>query len=209
MLSLWCSKKEFMTDSQLPCCSRDRSGYLCPSSMAPPLISRAFPTPSPALRRKGYQGRSPWLVSSVLILNVPMPSQAQIARDPGTRAGSPGAGQPLGGLTGPQINLFNAGIAEFNKRDEVKADGLGPRMNLDSCAGCHAHPDVGGTSPPDLNPQFDFYERNLQKTNRLPRFITKAGPIREARFKLNPDGRTPHVGVHSIFTITGLKDADC
>src|SRR6266404_7512849 len=63
MLSLWCSKKEFMTASQLPCCSRDRSGYLCPSSMAPPLISRAFPTPSPALRRKGYQGRSPWLDS--------------------------------------------------------------------------------------------------------------------------------------------------
>ena len=148
------------------------------------------------------------LIISVLILNVPVPSQAQIARDPGPRTGAPGAGKPLGGLTGPQINLFNAGIAEFNKRDEVKADGLGPRMNLDSCAGCHAHPDVGGTSPPDLNPQFDFYEKNLQKTNRLPRFITKAGPIREARFKLNPDGRTPDGGVHSIFIITGLKDAD-
>src|SRR6267143_4365247 len=148
------------------------------------------------------------LIISVLILNVPVPSQAQIARDPGPRAGSLGAGKPLGGLTGPQINLFNAGIAEFNKRDEVKADGLGPRMNLDSCAGCHAHPDVGGTSPPDLNPQFDFYEKNLQKTNRLPRFITKAGPIREARFKLNPDGRTPDGGGHSICTITGLKDAD-
>jgi CxxC motif-containing protein (DUF1111 family) len=114
----------------------------------------------------------------------------------------------LGDLTGPQLNLFNAGIAEFMKRDEVKADGLGPRMNLDSCAGCHGYPAVGGTSPPDLNPQFDFYEKNLQKTNKLPRFVTKDGPVREARFKLNPDGKTPDGGVHSIFTITGLKDAD-
>src|SRR5260370_16876979 len=63
MVSLWCSKEEFMTASQLPCCSRDRRGSLCPSSMAPPLISRAFPIPSPTLGPKGYRGRSPWLVS--------------------------------------------------------------------------------------------------------------------------------------------------
>ena len=147
-------------------------------------------------------------IISVLIMNVPLPSQAQIAHDPGPRTGAAGAGKPLGDLTGPQMNLFNAGIAEFKKHDEVKADGLGPRMNLDSCAGCHSYPDVGGTSPPDLNPQFDFFENNLEKTNRLPSFVTKDGPVREARFKFNPDGRTPDGGVHSIFTITGLKDAD-
>jgi len=147
-------------------------------------------------------------VISVLIMNVPVPSQAQIAHDPGPRTGAAGAGKPLGDLTGPQMNLFNAGIAEFKKHDEVKADGLGARMNLDSCAGCHGYPDVGGTSPPDLNPQFDFFEKNLEKTNRLPSFVTKDGPVREARFKFNPDGRTPDGGVHSIFTITGLKDAD-
>jgi CxxC motif-containing protein (DUF1111 family) len=122
--------------------------------------------------------------------------------------GASGAGKPLADLTGPELNLFNAGAEEFKKRDEVKADGLGPRMNLDSCGGCHSNPAVGGTSPPDLNPQFDFYEKNLQKTNKLPRFVTREGPVREARFKLNPDGRTPDGGVHSIFTITGLKDAD-
>jgi CxxC motif-containing protein (DUF1111 family) len=151
------------------------------------------------------------LVSSCIfsvLLNVSGPSQAQIARDPGPRMGPPGAGKPLADLTGPQLNLFNAGIAEFKKRDEVKADGLGPRMNLDSCAGCHSYPDAGGTSPPDLNPQFDFYEKNLEKTNRLPAFVTKDGPVREARFKLNADRRTPDGGVHSIFTIAGLKDAD-
>jgi len=32
--------------------------------MASPLISRAIPIPSPTPRRKGYQGRSPWLVSA-------------------------------------------------------------------------------------------------------------------------------------------------
>jgi len=106
------------------------------------------------------------------------------------------------------MNLFNAGMAEFNKHDDVKDDGLGPRMNLDSCGGCHIYPGAGGTSPPDLNPQFDFYEKNLKNTNRLPRFVIKDGPVREARFKLNPDRKTPDGGVHSIFTITGLKDAD-
>src|SRR6266700_1365094 len=56
-------------------------------------------------------------IISVMMLNVPVPSQAQIARDPGPRATAPGAGKPLDSLTGPQINLFNAGIAEFNKHD--------------------------------------------------------------------------------------------
>jgi CxxC motif-containing protein (DUF1111 family) len=148
------------------------------------------------------------LSCTVSILIVNMPVQAQIAHDPGPRTGTAGAGKPLADLTGPQLNLFNAGIAEFKKRDEVKADGLGPRMNLDSCAGCHSYPDAGGTSPPDLNPQFDFFEKNLKNTNQLPRFVTKDGPVREARFKLNADRKTPDGGVHSIFTITGLKDAD-
>jgi hypothetical protein len=150
----------------------------------------------------------PIFIICLLIPNVSVPSQAQRAHDPGPRAGASAAGKTLDGLSGPQTNLFNAGLDEFKKRDVVKADGLGPRMNLDSCAGCHAHPDVGGTSPPDLNPQFDFFENNLKETNRLPRFVTKAGPVREARFKLNADGKTPDGGVHSIFTITGLKDAE-
>src|SRR5260370_25444790 len=101
-------------------------------------------------------------IISALILNVPVPSEAQSAHDPGPRAESSGAGKSLNNLTGPQTNLFNAGLDEFKKHDVVEADGLGRRMNLDRCASCHAHPDVGGTSPPDLNPQFDFFENNLQ-----------------------------------------------
>src|SRR5712692_8577425 len=59
------------------------------------------------------------LIISVVVLHVPVPSQAQIARDPGPRTGAPGAGKPLGDLTGPQLNLFNAGIAEFKVRSRT------------------------------------------------------------------------------------------
>jgi CxxC motif-containing protein (DUF1111 family) len=41
----------------------------------------------------------------------------------------------------------------------------------------------------------------------LPPFITENGPVREVRFKRNPDG-TPNGGVHDIFTITGLAGAE-
>src|SRR6267378_3854226 len=54
------------------------------------------------------------------------------------------------------------------------AVGLGPRMNLDSCAGCHAQPVTGGTSP-FVNPQVAF----ASKADGFPNFITKDGPVRE------------------------------
>src|SRR5215475_1888274 len=47
--------------SGLPCYSRDRSGYLGPSNMAPPVDIPCLPIPLPTLRRGGYQGQSPWL----------------------------------------------------------------------------------------------------------------------------------------------------
>jgi CxxC motif-containing protein (DUF1111 family) len=42
--------------------------------------------------------------------------------------------------------------------------------------------------------------------NAVPWFIAKNGPVREARFKRNPDG-TNDGGVHDIFVITGRSDA--
>lgn len=53
MLSLWCSKKEFMT---APSC-RAAAGIVA-------AISASQTGPSPTLRRGGYQGQSPWLVSA-------------------------------------------------------------------------------------------------------------------------------------------------
>ena len=84
-------------------------------------------------------------------------------------------------------------------------DGLGPRMNLDGCGGCHAQPAVGGTSPA-VNPQVDFASK-LGGTDAVPSFITLNGPVREARFVRNPDG-TPDGGVTNLFTITGREGAD-
>jgi hypothetical protein len=129
------------------------------------------------------------------------PSSA--ARDPGVRGGSAGAGAPLSGLTETELAFFNAGLGEFVEAEDV-ADGLGPTMNLNSCAGCHLHPAVGGTSPA-ANPQVAFATLN-GASNSVPSFITVKGPVREARFIKNPDG-TPDGGVHDLFTIAGRSDA--
>jgi CxxC motif-containing protein (DUF1111 family) len=42
--------------------------------------------------------------------------------------------------------------------------------------------------------------------NMVPWFVTAKGPVREARFKRNPDG-TNDGGVHDLFVITGRSDA--
>src|SRR3954468_14314884 len=68
-------------------------------------------------------------------------------RDPGVRAGVSNAGSPLEGLTGGELAAFDVGKEDFAEAETV-ADGLGPRMNLDSCGGCHLQPALGGSSPP-------------------------------------------------------------
>jgi CxxC motif-containing protein (DUF1111 family) len=126
-----------------------------------------------------------------------------IARDPGVRGGRAGGGGPIAGLTARQRAFFDDGKADFEEVEAV-VDGLGPRMNLDSCAGCHAQPATGGTSP-SLNPQVAFASKD-GGTDRVPYFITRDGPVREARFKFNKDG-TRDGGVHNTATITGRTGA--
>src|SRR5215813_13396331 len=87
--------------------------------------------------------------------------------DPGPRAGAAAAGQPLSGLTSAELAAFNSGLEAFNEVDAV-SNGLGPRFNLDSCAGCHAHPAVGGSSPP-VNPQIAVASKNGAH-NQIPSF---------------------------------------
>src|SRR5438270_379751 len=68
--------------------------------------------------------------------------------DPGIRSGPAGGGQPLAGLTtGAGAFFIDPGLSQFTQVEAVD-DGLGPRFNLDSCAGCHIYPAVGGSSPP-------------------------------------------------------------
>src|SRR5262249_24725521 len=89
------------------------------------------------------------------------------AGGPGGRPGAVAAGSPLPGLTSGQMAYFLAGQEEFAAADSV-TDGLGPRMNLDSCGGCHAFPAIGGTSPA-LNPQVAFASQN-GALDHLPSF---------------------------------------
>jgi len=126
--------------------------------------------------------------------------------DPGIRGGPPGAGQPFAaGLTQGALNFFaDPGVAQFTQVEQV-ADGLGPRFNLDSCAGCHVFPAVGGSSPPTNNPQV-VRAPIMAPGNTVPSFLTLNGPIREVRFIQKSSG-APDGGVHDIFTISGRGDA--
>jgi mono/diheme cytochrome c family protein len=80
------------------------------------------------------------------------------AIDPGVRGGEAGGGGPIAGLTARELVFFADGEADFAEVEGV-GDGLGPRMNLDSCAGCHAQPATGGTSP-SANPQVAFASKD-------------------------------------------------
>jgi CxxC motif-containing protein (DUF1111 family) len=125
------------------------------------------------------------------------------ASDPGVRGGAAGAGGPITGLTGRQLDFFNAGLSDFAEEDGI-GEGLGPRMNLDSCGGCHAQPATGGTSPA-VNPQVAFASKD-GGTDLVPFFIKLNGPVREARFQYKRDGIRDG-GVHNTATITGRTGA--
>jgi CxxC motif-containing protein (DUF1111 family) len=138
-----------------------------------------------------------------VVLLASVAARAQFfARDPGVRSGPAGAGGMLPGLTTNQQAFFATGQDQFEEVEPLAA-GLGPRFNLDSCAGCHAQPATGGTSPA-VNPQVagatGFGTRNI-----VPSFITLNGPVREARFKFTPAG-TRDGGVHNLFVISGRND---
>ena len=144
-------------------------------------------------------------VAALFSLQIEMASSqlSSTAQDPGVRGGPAGAGGPITGLTARQSAFFTEGKVDFEEVEAV-ADGLGPRMNLDSCAGCHAQPATGGTSPL-VNPQVTFASKD-GGTDTVPFFITPNGPVREARFKFNADA-TRDGGVHNTATITGRTGA--
>src|SRR5258708_17106296 len=79
------------------------------------------------------------------------PSTSFKAQDPGVRGGAPGAGGPIAGLSGTESAFFTRSRDTFQEVDGV-AQGLGPRMNLDQCSGCHLQPAVPGTTPSPTPP---------------------------------------------------------
>src|SRR5258708_11129390 len=133
------------------------------------------------------------------------PSTSFKAQDPGVRGGAPGAGGPIAGLSGTESAFFTRSRDTFQEVDGV-AQGLGPRMNLDQCSGCHLQPAVGGTSP-SVNPQAAFTRKD-HGTDFVPSSSKANLAPLDARFVRNPDG-TADGGVHALFTITGRTDANC
>jgi CxxC motif-containing protein (DUF1111 family) len=126
------------------------------------------------------------------------------AKDPGVRTGA-GAGNPLANLTPTQLEFFNMGKVSFVEAETV-ADGLGPRMNLDNCGGCHSQPGFGGTSP-SQNPQIALAKFNrVNRAGDLPTFVSPDGPVRVARFVQNGDG-TLDGAVHALLTVANRPDA--
>lgn len=115
----------------------------------------------------------------------------------------PPFGAPIPGLTAAELAVFFQGQSTFQEIETVPS-GLGPRFNLDSCAGCHAQPATGGSSPV-VNPQVTR-EQVLGAQNTVPSFLQANGPVRAVRFVQNPDG-TRDGGVHDLFVITGRSDA--
>src|SRR6266436_3850264 len=127
--------------------------------------------------------------------------------DPGMRGGPAGAGAPLKGLTADETAFFQDGQARFADVEVVTKgsnNGLGPRFNSNQCLSCHSQPDAGGSSPAQ-NPLIAVATLNGAK-NTVPWFITENGPVREARFKLSPNGASDGE-VHNLFVITGRTDA--
>jgi CxxC motif-containing protein (DUF1111 family) len=127
--------------------------------------------------------------------------------DPGVRGGAAGAGGPLNSLTADESVFFQDGSARFADIEVVTGgnnNGLGPRFNSNQCLSCHSQPAPGGTSPAQ-NPLIEVASLKGAR-NVVPWFIAENGPVREARFKRNPNG-TNDGGVHDLFVITGRSDA--
>src|SRR5215813_13268801 len=142
------------------------------------------------------------MIALTIFLACSAQAQFFFARDPGVRGGVAGAGGSFTTLTAGQKAFFDAGQDAFVEVEGI-GDGLGPRFNLDSCAACHAQPATGGTSPA-VNPQIGVATAFGAK-NVVPSFIRSHGPVREARFKVKPDG-TRDGGVHALFVISGRVD---
>ncbi len=143
----------------------------------------------------------------------------QAQKDPGPRGGTTGAGDAFPGLNSNEKALFKTALDHFMELNSVdgtvdgeESIGLGPTFNANGCATCHAEPAIGGSSPgmlsrlnPVPNPQVALATLH-GATNIVPSFITREGPVREARFVRNPDGSLDG-GVHDLFTIAGRSDA--
>src|SRR5262245_36461289 len=107
------------------------------------MLTRSFVAKCAAMTRRLSRPSMHFVASAVIALfalEVRISSQTGfVAHDPGVRGGTPGAGDHLEGLTPYEEAYFTAGKEEFEEAEELD-EGIGPRMNLDSCGGCHLQP---------------------------------------------------------------------
>src|ERR1700691_4607995 len=128
-----------------------------------------------------------------LTLSLSMASiQTRAQKDPGPRAGAPGAGGPYLTLNANELSFFSHAFLRFAKSVSVsgtieKGKGLGPTFNGNACAMCHAQPTAGGSSPgltapdePHPNPQVALAKLD-GAANSVPSFITVQSPVLVAR----------------------------
>jgi CxxC motif-containing protein (DUF1111 family) len=150
------------------------------------------------------------IITAGVVLGASPLLQAQFitrAKDPGPRQGPSNSGGPIAGLSQAETDMFQAGLVEFGEEEGV-ADGVGPRFNFVSCAGCHREPEVGGSSPA-VNPLYrvtDPRDLGFGSANVIPSFIRRDGPVREVRFRFKSDGSRDG-GVHALFVIAGHSQA--
>jgi hypothetical protein len=101
-----------------------------------PRARRRIHTPKGAL----FVALSVWAIC--LLPATLQPSAAQLGGPSETTV----VGPPLRGLTPEQTAAFQHGVEDMIEVETIE-DGLGPVFNGKSCAECHAHPMVGGSSP--------------------------------------------------------------
>ena len=145
-----------------------------------------------------------------------VPPASHLVDHPPDPAAPARAGGPLPGLTAEQLALFAEAADAFREIDSVTGGndtsaGLGPRFNLNSCAGCHGFPAAGGSSG-FVNPQPIVAKLDGARNDADIPFLRADGPVVEARFKWQMDarvsgGRRADGGVHALFTISGRGDA--
>jgi hypothetical protein len=117
-----------------------------------------------------------------------------------------GDGNPVG----PPFVPAGTEIDPDFPQTRTNSNGLGTRHNSDNCFECHAQPTLGGSGgfiaakPGQIaeNPAFDLVPHRFGRINHAPSFETRFGPIREVRFKFNPDG-TRDGSVHALYTTRG------
>lgn len=162
--------------------------------------------------RTVYRGTAIAVLASSLALGWDQKGLRQLPRDPGPRAGQTNAGRMLPNLVGPERQAFAKGLEVFERVNSVQGDtlipnteaGLGPTFNMDRCAGCHAYPATGGSSPLK-NPEVEVANKEGAR-DQVPSFVRPDGPALQVRFRWSM-AQVRDGTVHPLFTITGRKDA--